>query len=98
MIDDLLRMPQRMRHGVAQLELDGLCFGLTLRRSGEAARSGQGIGHEASMFKYYGTEMNKRRYELLMSIYGASGLGWEGEGFDPGELDVTRQWLRSKEH
>ena len=85
-----------VRHGVAQLELDGLCFGLTLRRSGEAARSGQGIGHEASMFKYYGTEMNKRRYELLMSIYGASGLGWEGEGFDPGELDVTRQWLRSK--
>ena len=90
-ISDLL-----LRHQVAQLELDGLCFGLTTRRSGEESRSGQAVGHKASMFKYYGTEMNKRRYELLMSIYGSSGLGWEGEGFDDEELDITRQWLRSK--
>ena len=23
-------------------------------------------------------------------------MGWEGEGFEPGELTATRQWLRSK--
>jgi alkylation response protein AidB-like acyl-CoA dehydrogenase len=27
---------------------------------------------------------------------GSHGLGWEGEGFSPGELLATRGWLRSK--
>ena len=85
-----------VRDRVAQQELDGLCFGLSMRRSVEEARAGQGPGHKASMFKYYGTELNKRKYELLMSCYGVQGLGWEGEGFDEEELDATRQWLRSK--
>ncbi len=85
-----------VRDRIAQQELDALCFGLTTKRSVEASKAGQGPGHAASMFKYYGTELNKRKYELLMSIYGAQGLGWEGEGFDDEELDATRQWLRSK--
>ena len=84
-----------LRDKTAQLELDALCFGLTLRRNADEMKAG-GPSHTASMFKYYGTELNKRRYELLMSIYGAQGLGWEGPGFDEDELDVTRQWLRSK--
>ncbi len=85
------------RDRIAQQELDALCFGLTLRRSAESTKAGQGPSHAASMFKYYGTELNKRKYELLMSIYGARALGWAGaDGFDPEELDVTRQWLRSK--
>ncbi len=50
----------------------------------------------ASMSKLYASEMNKRRQELLVSIMGAQALGWEGEGFEPGELMQTRGWLRSK--
>ena len=73
-----------------------MCFGLTVRRNAEEARTGHAVGHTASMFKYYGTEMNKRRFELLMSIHGAAGLGWEGEGFSANELLETRGWLRSK--
>ncbi len=85
-----------LRDRVAQQELDALCFGLTARRSSDSAKAGQGGGHEASMFKYYGTELNKRRCELMMSIMGADALGWEGEGFDESELAMTREWLRSK--
>ena len=48
------------------------------------------------MFKYYGTEQNKRRYELLLSAMGTQALGWEGDGFGEEELQVTREWLRSK--
>jgi alkylation response protein AidB-like acyl-CoA dehydrogenase len=48
------------------------------------------------MFKIYGTELNQRRMELLVSIAGPQALGWEGPGFDERELDVTRQWLRSR--
>ncbi len=85
-----------LRDRVAQQELDALCFGLTARRSSDSAKAGHGGGHEASMFKYYGTELNKRRCELMVSIMGVDALGWEGEGFDESELAMTREWLRSK--
>ena len=48
------------------------------------------------MFKYYGTELNKRKYELFLAAGGNRALGWEGEGFDAEELRLTREWLRSK--
>jgi acyl-CoA dehydrogenase len=85
-----------LRDRIAQYELDALCFGLTLRRSGEQARAGQGPGPATSMFKLYASEMNKRRAEILISVRGSAGLGWSGEGFSPAELMDTRGWLRSK--
>jgi len=81
---------------IAQYELDALCFGLTLRRSGEEAKAGQGAGAATSMFKLYASEMNKRRGEVQMAVRGANALGWEGDGFTPNELMETRGWLRSK--
>ena len=44
------------------------------------------------MLKYYGTELNKQRQELLMSVAGSDGLAWSGEG----EMDASRHWLRSR--
>jgi alkylation response protein AidB-like acyl-CoA dehydrogenase len=85
-----------MRARVAQLELDSLCFGLTLIRSGQEAKSGQGQGAASSMFKLYGSEVNKRRSEVMMSLMGAQALGWDGEGFGGDEIAHTRAWLRSK--
>jgi len=32
----------------------------------------------------------------MVSILGPEALGWEGEGFDPEALEVTREWLRSR--
>jgi len=85
-----------LRDEIVQLEMDGICFGLTMKRSGEAAKAGQGPGHTVSMAKYYASESNKRRQELMVSIMGNRSLGWEGEGFSQAELDQTRAWLRSK--
>jgi alkylation response protein AidB-like acyl-CoA dehydrogenase len=48
------------------------------------------------MFKYYGTEQNKERFNLMLRIMGSSSLGWEGEGFGEDELSTTREWLRSR--
>jgi alkylation response protein AidB-like acyl-CoA dehydrogenase len=48
------------------------------------------------MFKYYGTEQNKGRFEVMMDMLGAQGLGWDGDGFLEKELSTTRGWLRSK--
>jgi alkylation response protein AidB-like acyl-CoA dehydrogenase len=93
--DGLLAEPI-LRDRIAQYELDVLCFGLTLKRSVEEARAGQGAGAATSMFKLYASENNKRRAEIQMAVRGAAGLGWEGEGFSPNEIMETRGWLRSK--
>jgi alkylation response protein AidB-like acyl-CoA dehydrogenase len=85
-----------IRDQVAQHAMDQRCFMTTLRRSAEEAKAGQGPGAASSMFKLYGTELNKRRYELLVKVLGSQALGWEGEGFNTRELGTTREWLRSK--
>ena len=48
------------------------------------------------MFKYYGTEQNKGKYELLLNVLGTQSLGWQGDTFKEDELGTTRAWLRSK--
>ena len=85
-----------IRQAITDHKMDQQAFGLTLKRSSEEAKSGQGMGAASAMFKYYGTEVNKRRFELLLEVLGTQALGWEGEGFESKELAVTRSWLRSK--
>ena len=85
-----------LRDRIAQANMDFYCNKITLRRASEAAETGRGPGPESSMFKLYGTELNKRRRELMVEILGYQGLGWEGEGFSAGELARTRTWLRSR--
>src|SRR3546814_13136311 len=46
------------------------------------------------MMKYYGTELNKRRYELMMAAGGSDALEWENEASSGGA--AARQWLRTK--
>ena len=85
-----------IRQAIADHKMDQQAFGLTLKRASAEAKSGQGMGAASAMFKYYGTEVNKRRFELLLDVMGTQALGWEGVGFDSKELAVTRSWLRSK--
>ena len=53
-------------------------FAMTMARVKDEAKAGQGTGAMSSLLKYYGTELNKQRQELLMSILGTDGLIWEG--------------------
>jgi alkylation response protein AidB-like acyl-CoA dehydrogenase len=85
-----------LRDQIAQTEMDTKCFSLTVQRSSDGMKSGHKPGAETSMFKYYATELNERRHELMVRIAGPQGLGWEGEGFEPDELGLTRAWLRSR--
>ena len=70
-----------VRDRVAQIEMDQRCLDWTLARSRDTAKAGHAPGPETSIFKYYGTELNKRRRELKVSILGPQALGWEGDGF-----------------
>ncbi len=83
-----------LRQNIAQYQLDTLVFGATMARVGDEAKAGQGLGAASSIFKYYGTELNKRRNELNMAVGGEFALGWEGEAYRGGV--VSRDWLRSK--
>jgi alkylation response protein AidB-like acyl-CoA dehydrogenase len=85
-----------LRDEIARCEMDERAFALTVQRSKDAAKAGHQPGPESSIFKVYATELNKRRTELMVRIAGPQGLGWEGEGFSPEELDRTRLWLRAR--
>ncbi len=85
-----------IRDEITQIEMDSRAFALTVQRTKDAAKAGQEPGPESSMFKIYGTELNQRRYELMIRILGPDALGWEGPGFDEFALDTTREWLRSR--
>ncbi len=85
-----------LRDQIAQNEMDTRAFLLTVQRSRDAAKAGHQPGPESSLFKVYATELNQRRYELLVRIAGPQGLGWEGPGFEADELERTRDWLRSR--
>ncbi len=84
-----------LRDRIAQIEIDQRAFRLTQRRAAEEAKGGS-PGPASAMFKYYGTELNKRKFELLLQIAGTQALGWDGGGFTAGELRLAREWLRSK--
>ncbi|MCP5178593.1 MAG: acyl-CoA dehydrogenase family protein [Pseudomonadales bacterium] len=85
-----------LRDKVAQHRQNDRAFQLTLARSGEEAKAGKADMNLASIFKYYGTEQNKRKYDLMLELMGTRGLGWGGSDFDEKELNTPRQWLRSK--
>ena len=83
-----------LRADIARFDVDSYAFALTMERVKDEAKAGQGTGAMSSMLKYSGTELNKRRQELLMSILGSDGLSWEGEGKQDGAL--AKDWLRSR--
>ena len=82
-----------LRDMLARHLINDRAFELTSKRAQVGGDAAAGI---ASMLKYYGTEQNKRKFELLMKCAGNAGLGWDGDGFDDIDLTLCRSWLRSK--
>jgi len=85
-----------LRDAVARHVMDDHAFQLSLTRAAEESDAGAANGGLSSLFKYYGTEQNKRKFELILKCAGQAALGWEGEGYDDEELLICRSWLRSK--
>jgi acyl-CoA dehydrogenase len=83
-----------LRSQIAGFEVDEAAFAAWLQMTADRARRGQGHPAVSSALKYYGAELNKRRWELLAASGGADTLEWEGARSKDGE--VARSWLRSK--
>ncbi len=83
-----------LRAQIAGFEVDETAFRALMERAGDLARQGDINPAFSSVLKYYGAELNKRRFELSMQAAGSDGLEWEGERSTDGAL--ARAWLRTK--
>jgi alkylation response protein AidB-like acyl-CoA dehydrogenase len=93
--DDQGRLDDPMlRARIADLDIDAIAFRASLERVGDQVKAGQAHPAVASMLKYYGSELNKRRHEALMASGGIDALEWEGERSHGGKS--ARDWLRTK--
>jgi len=83
-----------LRSEIAKFEMDEAIFDITIERAIDEAKSGNNSGALSSLFKVYFTELNKQRYELMLSLEGFSGLAWEGAASNDGQL--ARMFCRTK--
>ena len=85
-----------LRTRIIKHEMDQRAFALTLRRAALEAKGNAGPSAATSIMKNVGARITQDRAELNVEIMGLQGLGWEGEGFTPAELEQTRTWLWGK--
>ncbi len=83
-----------LRRRVTEYDMRMHAIGLTHFRTFEEKVAGQRSAAPLIM-KYVGTEAEKTKSELLLSILGSQGLGWEGEDFSESEIDTLRNWAFS---
>jgi acyl-CoA dehydrogenase len=85
----------RLRSDLVDYDMQMQAVALTHFRTFEEKSAG--VRSAAAMvMKYVGTEAEKTKSELLLSIMGSSGLGWEGDEFTVQEIDTARLWAMSK--
>ena len=85
----------QLRSDLVDYDMQMHAIALTHFRGFEEKSSGVS-SPAALVMKYLGTEAEKTKCELLLAILGSRGLGWEGEGFTPEEVDTLRLWAMSK--
>lgn len=95
LIDGVLADPT-LRERLAALEIDTRALDLTMQRAGEEARAGQEGRNIGAIGKFRFANMMQAEKDLAMDASGSNGLGWEGPGFAPEQLELTREWLFSR--
>jgi alkylation response protein AidB-like acyl-CoA dehydrogenase len=83
-----------LRAEIAAFDVDALAFAAMSERFIDQLKAGEAHPALPSMMKYAGTELNKRRNELIMAAGGSDALEWDSERSKGGK--PARDWLRSK--
>ncbi|MEO9467670.1 acyl-CoA dehydrogenase family protein [Parasphingorhabdus sp.] len=83
-----------LRAELADMDIELLAFRAMAERFGDTFKAGLCHPAQPNMMKYAGTEINKRRHELIMSAGGSQLLEWESEATNGGLS--ARSWLRTK--
>ena len=82
------------RAEIAAFDVDALAFAAMSERFIDQLKAGEAHPAMPSMMKYAGTELNKRRNEMVMAAGGSDALEWDSERSKGGK--AARDWLRSK--
>ena len=83
-----------LRAEIAKFEVVSAAYRAQAERFGDEWKAGKAHIAQPSMMKYFGTELNKRRNELVMAAGGTDALEWDSE--ESGNGKKARDWLRSK--
>ncbi len=83
-----------LRAGIALFEVRARAFGTMSERFIDELKAGRAHPAQPSMMKYYGTELNKTRHELMMAAGGSDALEWDSDRSNGGA--AARSWLRTK--
>ncbi|WP_310467307.1 acyl-CoA dehydrogenase family protein, partial [Sphingomonas sp.] len=83
-----------LRAEIAAFDVDSLAFSAMSERFLDQLKAGEAHPALPSMMKYAGTELNKRRHELVMAAGGSDALEWDSERSREGK--AARDWLRTK--
>ena len=83
-----------LRAQMALFEVRAKAFTAMSEKFIDELKAGKAHPAQPSMMKYYGTELNKSRHELMMAAGGSDALEWESEESNTGA--APRAWLRTK--
>ncbi len=83
-----------LRAELAMFDVDALAYAAMGEKFLDEVKVGKAHPAQPNMMKYAGTELNKRRHELMMSAGGSRALEWESE--ETGGGKAARNWLRTK--
>ena len=83
-----------LRAQIALFEVRAKAFAAQSERFIDELKAGRAHPAQPSMMKYYGTELNKARHELMMAAGGSDELEWESDRSGGGR--EARSWLRTK--
>lgn len=83
-----------LRAQIALFEVRAKAFTAMSEKFIDDLKAGKAHPAQPSMMKYYGTELNKSRHELMMAAGGSDSLEWESAASDNGS--APRAWLRTK--
>ena len=83
-----------LRAELAMFGVDALAYSAMGEKFLDEIKVGKAHPAQPNMMKYVGTELNKRRHELMMSAGGSRSLEWESE--ETGGGKPSRNWLRTK--
>ena len=83
-----------LRADMADFDVEVMAFRAMSEKFVDEMKAGKGHPADPNMMKYVGTELNKRRHELIMSADGSDALEWESGESRGGAK--PRGWLRTK--
>jgi acyl-CoA dehydrogenase len=83
-----------LRAQMALFDVENLSFRAHSERFMDEWKTGKAHPAYSNLMKYVGTELNKKRHELVMATGGSDALEWDSERTKGGKR--ARDWLRTK--